>query len=124
MNQQKHILIVEDDPAQQRFIKNTIARKSSDMAYCASNCHDAISICNSVHFDLIFMDYILPDGDGVNTSKEILKANPCAHIVMITGNDMQTINNAAYKAGLKQVLYKPVSPGDILTAVSKHILNY
>ncbi len=75
-----NILLVEDDEALSFEIKRAIEHEGHDVAKC-SNIADARLILKDKKFDLIVLDWGLPDGSGVDLCVEIRQAGEnAAHL--------------------------------------------
>ncbi len=68
-------------------------------------------------YDLIFMDHMMPDMDGVETVKRIRalhKGNSgSVPIVALTANTVQGVEKEYYEAGMNAALFKPVNVKDL-----------
>jgi CheY-like chemotaxis protein len=86
---QLNVLVLDDD----RFDRKKIARWAGSAGDCAINVVEAadlnamVSITQSQRFDLVFVDYCLADGDGVDALGHLFasSANASAYTVMISG---------------------------------------
>ncbi len=62
------------------------------------------------HVDLIVIDYMMPNLDGIEFIKEFRRKNDKVPIVMVTAaGDDETIHKDAFKAGVNDFLSKPVN---------------
>ncbi len=74
----------------------------------------AIEIAEKVDFDVIILDVLMPNIDGIEALKQIKAKKPLAQVMMLTGQ--ATVNNAieGMKLGAFDFLMKPVDT-DVLT---------
>ncbi len=65
--------------------------------------------------EIIFMDVILPDMNGIEATKRIAKTNPEINIIVLTslGEDPETVDQAL-SAGATAVMAKPATKEQIL----------
>ena len=70
---------------------------------------------DSSGFDMIFLDYLMPEMDGVAAAGKILKMDQNAFIVMITSNLQDPIRDQALKLGIKYFFNKPIKKSDLLS---------
>ncbi len=80
----KKILIVDDAKLMRNMIKNMIAQKEDHKFLEASNGEDAVDLYKATKPDLVTMDITMDIKNGVDATKEILKHDPKARIIMIT----------------------------------------
>jgi DNA-binding NarL/FixJ family response regulator len=67
--------------------------------------------------DVVLMDVHLPDGDGVDATKEILKRWPKTKILMLSGSGGRGVAARAIKAGCSGFLAKTRPAAEIVAAV-------
>jgi DNA-binding response OmpR family regulator len=63
---------------------------------------------NNNHYDIIFMDYQMPNKNGAIASKEIRELGYKGLIIGITGNVLQVDTDHFVNCGADKVLHKPV----------------
>ncbi len=112
------ILIVEDEETQ-RVLLGGLLEKEGHVVAAAGNGTDAIDLYRKNTFEIVFLDYKLPDTDGLTLLKTFKEINPEVDIIMITA--FGTIENAvdALKAGATDYLTKPVDLDDLLFKIKK-----
>ena len=59
--------------------------------------------------DLVFMDIMLPDGDGQDLTEELTALDPDAYIVMVSGHISDEKIVRCKRAGVKGFIAKPVT---------------
>jgi DNA-binding NtrC family response regulator len=112
------ILVVEDEEAQ----RNLLAGLLSKEGYTASSAEDgktALETFRQGTFEVVLLDYKLPDSDGLTLLKAFKEMNPEVEVVMITA--FGSIENAvtALKAGAFEYLTKPIDLDDLLFKIKK-----
>jgi CheY-like chemotaxis protein len=114
------ILIVEDNPINQRYFYHVL-HKFFDVDL-ACNGLAALQILESKSFDLIIMDYLMPFMNGAEATSIIRKsnyANSIIPIIMITTNCLVEDKEYCLKCGVDDYLLKPILPDQLLNAVRK-----
>ncbi len=101
-----NILLVEDDEALSFEIKRAIEHEGHDVARC-SNIADARQILKDKKFDLIVLDWGLPDGSGVDLCVELRQAGENAAILMLTGRASPAEKVHGLDSGADDYLTKP-----------------
>ena len=112
------ILVVEDEETQRSLLADLLSREG----YAASSAGDgksALDIFRNDTFEVVLLDYKLPDTDGLTLLKTFKEVNPEVEIIMITA--FGSIENAvtALKAGAFEYLTKPIDLDDLLFKIRK-----
>lgn len=86
---------------------------------CAANGHDAIKMCRSNKYDIVFLDEHMPGLSGLETLVQLKKHSPDIPVVMITKSEDEGIMNQAIGSKISDYLIKPVNPNQVLLAIKK-----
>lgn len=117
------ILVVDDD---QNICKSLTDRLNADgfETYQAYNGTDGLKIISNNNIDLVLLDLMLPDINGIQVINHIQKENLEIPIIILTGHG--TIENAveAMKKGATDFLLKPGKPDHILLVVKKALEHH
>ena len=62
---------------------------------------------------MIFMDYLMPDMDGIYAAEKILEIDADAFIVMVTSNLQEPIRKKAEEAGIRAFFNKPIKKSQL-----------
>lgn len=109
INNLKKILIVEDDIISQTLLAKKL-KKAGYQIDIANNGVEAVNLCLETSYDLILMDYYMPEKDGLEATKDIRSQenpNKFTPIIAITGKAQQTIEEESKKAGINDFIEKP-----------------
>jgi CheY-like chemotaxis protein len=114
----RRVLIVDDD------IRNIFALSSVLEDYgmdirTADNGREAIAIAQKGELDVILMDIMMPEMDGLETMKEIRKIPACKDlpIVAVTAKAMKGDRERCIEAGAWDYLSKPVDREQLLSVL-------
>jgi signal transduction histidine kinase/CheY-like chemotaxis protein len=103
------ILLVEDNPAEARLLSENLKAARSRFLYtltCAQRLDEALRLLGEGGFDALLLDLSLPDSSGIQTV-DIVRANfPLIPIVVLTGNDDETVSLEAVSRGAQDYLVK------------------
>ena len=104
------VLVVDDNKMSLTLAKNLIS--SFDILVdCAESGEKAISMLENVHYHMVFMDYLMPGMDGVETTELIRNKKDEYYqkvpIIALTGEDMPD-EELFRKAGMNDYLPKPL----------------
>src|SRR6186713_1418833 len=107
------ILIVDDD-ATFRVMLKTFLLKMEKEAETVGNAKDCIKILEKQAFDLVLIDFRLPDKNGLELLKEIHLMYPSLPLVLMTSYvDIKTAVKAI-KLGAFEYVTKPINTDEIL----------
>jgi len=83
----------------------------------AGNVVEAIDLANRIKPDLLLMDYILPDGTGVDVMSFIMTLNPKPKVVILTSEDKDDYLFSAIRAGAHGYLLKNQTTNNLLASL-------
>ena len=113
-----------DDSAFMRTMIINILKDGNHEISQASNGTEAVQRYVEGKPDLVFMDIVMPDKDGVQALKEIKAQDVNAKVVMCTSvGGQEKIVNDAIQAGASDIITKPFRPEEI-TKVINNIQNF
>ncbi len=109
------VLVIDDEVQIRSSLKSALERRSHECV-TAENLEQGRQFYKA-GFDIIFLDVLLPDGNGVQLLTKILSENPNQLIVMISGHaDITTAINAI-KIGAYDFIEKPLSLDRVLITI-------
>jgi len=112
------ILIVDDSAFMRSMIMNILKDANHEIIQ-ATNGTEAVQVFSENKPDLIFMDIVMPDKDGVQALKEIKAIDPAAKVIMCTSvGGQEKIVNDAIQAGASDIITKPFRPEEITKVIS------
>lgn len=120
-------LVTEDDSAARALLERVLGQRGYAVTACPTST-DAMACFEDGEFDLVLLDWMLPDFSGVELCKLIrrhTKGQNC-HIVMITVRGGRENLQTILDAGADDYLQKPVDLGDLeirLTIAEKQIAH-
>ena len=117
----RNILLVEDNVINQRVAQNLLDQDGHTVT-TVDNGQDAVREASEQPFDLILMDIQLPELDGIEATRQI-RALPDQHramvpIVALTADAVPATARACRKAGMNEVLTKPIDPLRLARVIS------
>ena len=108
-----HVLVVDDTPVNLTVFQNLL-RRTKIRIDTAESGDECISLFRQNHYDILFLDHMMPDKDGIETLAE-LKAisdspNEKTPIVCLTANAISGMREMYIGAGFDDYLTKPIDP--------------
>jgi CheY-like chemotaxis protein len=120
-----HILVV-DDNATNRTVAQTLCEMFDCTSEAAVDGVEALDVARSGRFDLILMDIKMPRMDGVTATKEIrMLPGPAGRvpIIALTANADPEDAAAYLRAGMNDVVEKPMKPEVLLRALQENLIG-
>lgn len=104
----KRILLVDDDRLNNRILKRLLKIYDIELDTCERGIECIDKINNGEHYDLILMDIMMPDMNGIDTLKK-LKSNKNFNtkVVALTADALSTSKNKYIKVGFTDYIPKP-----------------
>ena len=119
----QRILIVDDSRLTRAIIKNALTSAGFDVCGEAENGREAITKFHELRPDVVTMDLIMPEVDGMQATKEILSKEPGARILVVTSLGQKLLEEDAMKTGAKGMIAKPFQPQELVKAVNDVIAS-
>src|SRR5690625_67898 len=112
------ILIVEDEPAIRRVLKNILTEENKTYeVFEAADGAEGMELIKRTDFDLILCDIKMPKMDGMEVLEAVKKLKPEIPIVMISGHgDLETAVQAM-RLGAFDYISKPPDLNRLLNTV-------
>jgi two-component system cell cycle response regulator len=104
------ILVVDDVPANVKLLEARLSAEYFDVV-TAYNGAEALGICERAECDIVLLDVMMPELDGLEVCRQ-LKSNPLTHhipVVMVTALDQPSDRVRGLEAGADDFLTKPVT---------------
>jgi two-component system, chemotaxis family, chemotaxis protein CheY len=115
----KRVLIVDDAVVMRMMIKGILSKNGYDVVGEAQNGAEAVEKYDALAPDLVTMDMVMPEMDGITAVKQIVASHPDARIIMCTSMGQQALVVEAIQAGAKSFITKPFQPPKILETIQK-----
>jgi signal transduction histidine kinase/CheY-like chemotaxis protein len=118
------ILLVEDQPMNQKLARLMLARLGYNDVEIAENGREAVELVARNQYDLVFMDLQMPELGGQDATRAIrnnflLKQQPV--IVAVTGHALSGVREECINAGMNDFVTKPVSLDMLREVISRTI---
>lgn len=111
------IMVVDDAMFMRNKIKKILMRGGFDDIIESSNGREAVETYAKQRPDLVTMDIIMPDMDGIAALGRIIAFDPQAKVVMITAMGQQRMVVDAIKNGAMDFITKPFKEERVMEIV-------
>jgi len=118
------VLAVDDSPLMRTFLQNKLQPYGIHPEFASSG-EEALFKISKQHFDLIFLDVMLPGMDGYDVCKMIKKNkdNNLMKVVMLTSKDKTFDKIRGTMAGCDGYLTKPVDELKLRAIIERHTVT-
>lgn len=109
------ILIADDEKNFTELLSLMIRKAGHEVAHVVNSGGLAtIRAYNECAPDVVLMDYMMPNYNGVTAARQIISKDPGARVVLMTGmRNTPELQMAASNAGAMGVLHKPFSQSEL-----------
>lgn len=109
------ILVIEDEPQMRRFIRASLTARGYQMLE-GSTLKEAKLLASSHNPDLLLLDLGLPDGDGIELTKDLREWSQMP-IIVLSARGLEADKVAALDSGADDYLTKPFGVDELLARI-------
>ena len=112
------ILIIEDEKDIVKMLDYNL-KKEGFRAFSATNGEDGLDMARKEHPDLILLDLMLPEMDGLEVCKAVKNDTKTAHIpiIILTAKAQETDKIVGLELGADDYMTKPFSPRELIARI-------
>ena len=112
------ILIADDHPAVRILLRN-ILESVPDWRVCgeAENGKSAVALAGRLHPDVIVMDLVMPESNGLEATREVLRSDRQARVILTTLHEIPSFVDEARRVGACGCFFKTESGRHLIPAV-------
>ena len=112
----KHILIVEDEEGIVQFLKQGLEEENYQIT-TATNGLDGLHLFQNEKFDLVLLDWMLPQMTGLEVCQNIRETNTTIPIIFLTAKDTVQETVEGLKTGANDYIKKPFSFDELVERI-------
>ncbi len=113
------VLIVDDAIFMRKMISDILVENDMEIVGEADTGAKAIERYKELRPDLVTMDIIMPEMNGIDAVRKILEHDAQARIVMCSALGQQALVQEAIAAGAKDFLIKPFNAARVVEVIAK-----
>lgn len=113
----KSILIVDDALFMRSLIRKALSPLGYSIVAEAENGRQAVELCSEHHPDLVTLDIVMPEMDGLEALAVIRRNHPSTRVIMVTAVEQRESMHKAMALGIADFIVKPFDEGRIISAV-------
>lgn len=115
----KKLLIADDALLIREMIKDIAASDGWEIVGEASDGRQAVDLYDELRPDVITLDLVMPEYDGLYALRRIIARNKHARVVMVTALDQADIQEKARGIGASDFIVKPFGRDDVVEALER-----
>lgn len=116
------ILIIEDDKDIRNLLKDYLTQEGFIVNSCDSG-GGALSVFNSFVPDIIVLDIMLPEVDGIEICR-IIRSSSLVPIIMLSAKSGDIDKILSLGVGADDYITKPFSPMEVIARIKAHLRRY
>jgi CheY-like chemotaxis protein len=119
----KRILVADDNRSLRQALTETLRRAGYEVL-AAEDGAAAVTLYREQAFDLVIVDLIMPEKEGLETIMELRQLQPALKIIAMSGGGLREADDylpIARHLGAAKTLSKPFAPEEMLEAVANLI---
>lgn len=112
------ILIVEDHRMMAELLEQALGyQEDFEVVGAVATIDEAVTSVRRERPDVVLMDYMLPDGDGVEATRKVKAVHPEAKVVLVTAVSDQSVLVSAIEAGASGFVPKTRAVQEVVSAI-------
>jgi NarL family two-component system response regulator LiaR len=112
------VLIADDNAAVRQGLRAYLSlQEEIEVVGEAANGLEAVEQTSHLLPDVVLMDLMMPQLDGIEATKQISSLNPSAQVIVLSGLNEEEKAFSATKAGAFSYILKGVSPDELVRAI-------
>lgn len=113
------LLIADDSRFMRMMLRDILTGEGHSVVAEASTGEDTIKLYAKFRPDIVTMDIVMPEPNGIECVRRIREFDPHAKIVMVTALGQEAMVVEALKAGASDFVIKPFKAEKVVQAINK-----
>jgi two-component system chemotaxis response regulator CheY len=118
-HQRLSVFIIDDDGITRSLLRVIIHGDHYDVVGDAGTAESARLRLRSLRADIICLDVVMPDGNGLELLNWISEKQPKAAVLMVTASTDRSTVEQSLRNGAKGYIVKPFNPGTVMNTLDK-----
>jgi two-component system, chemotaxis family, chemotaxis protein CheY len=113
------VLLVDDLPFMRSLLSDILTGAGMQVAAQADNGRDALTAYLGSEPDVVLLDIVMPQMDGITTLRRLRQIDPDARVVMCSALGDQRMIVRAIQLGARDFVVKPFRPERVVNAIRR-----
>ena len=114
-------LVVDDAIFMRTVLKKMLTDANFTVVGEAGNGLQAIEMAQQLQPDIVTLDITMPEMDGIQAVREIIKINPNAKVIMCSAMGQQSMVIESIQAGARDFIVKPFQNDKVIDTLAKFV---
>ena len=118
MNNNKRVLIVDDEPVSASFLGMALRAEGFDVRE-ATKAADALTLASGFNPEVLVTDWMLKDQiDGIELAAQLLQVLPSMRVIIMTGMALDLVKEKAQGLPYDAIMVKPVEIDELIGSMN------
>lgn len=113
------VIVIDDDPDIREVLLEFLRFKSIDVLATGINGKDAVELYKKHTPDIVLMDFMMPNFDGLYGLRNIIKLDSNAKVIILTGSVAPNIDRDLTEFGASAIFQKPCDMNHLAKIIDK-----
>ncbi|MBS1789402.1 MAG: sigma-54-dependent Fis family transcriptional regulator [Acidobacteria bacterium] len=114
------VLVADDDRLIRMTLETGLTLNGFQVSLARSG-REAIATARAQNFDAVVSDIYMPDGDGLEVSRELRASQPSLPIILMTAQGELDVTVQALAVGANDIIAKPFEIAGLVSVLQKHL---
>ncbi len=115
------VLLIEDDESLGRSLKELLEREQFGVQWCSNL--SSVRALDILNYQIIILDWMLPDGQGIDFLKELRQKSILIPVIMLTARADLIDKILGLESGANDYLTKPFEPRELIARIRVQLRN-
>lgn len=111
------VLVVDDSIAIREVLRQIVEGAGMEVVGEAASGVEAVELFRELSPELVLMDLVMPYMSGTEAALEILRIDPQARLIAISGLGQPSVMSEAQEVGMQGFVAKPFGPEELLQEI-------
>lgn len=121
-------ILVVDDNKMNLSVVSALLKRTAVKLTLANSGTECLELCRENKYDLILMDHMMPDPDGIETlhilRKDRYSRNRITDVIVLTANAIAGMSKMYMEEGFSDYLTKPIVAEELEKMIAAHLPEY
>lgn len=113
------VLVIDDSEFARKLIIQTLEKEEINVVGEAANLKEATEIINNTNANVLIVDVVMPDINGIELTRKLKEIFSDINVVMVSSLSQDQIVLEAISAGAVDFLHKPFSKKQLVDSLQK-----